>query len=125
MKLAALMSVGVSLGYTTSMKSRKDYQVDGVVQNYRQPMVTAIGIILGFVLGFAGKWASEETTGQVSTADDIVLTGLTIGVVLLLVALYRILNNCLPDEKGIGGYYQQLLGSLSQDSSLRDPTGAV
>ena len=83
--------------------------MDGVLQNYRQPMVTAISIILGFVLGFAGKWASEETSGQVSVADDIVLVGLTIGVVLLLVALYRILNNCLPDEKGIGGYYQTTL----------------
>ena len=33
--------------------------MDDNIQNYRQRMVTAIEIILGFVLGFTGKWATE------------------------------------------------------------------
>lgn len=62
-------------------------------------MVTAIGIILGFVLGFMGKLATD-LPGQMSQHDkemktlpqDIwVLVGLLSGMVLLTVSLYRIL----------------------------------
>ena len=66
--------------------------MDDNIQNYRQPMVTAIGIILGFVLGFTGKWATESST-VFDIGDYIVFVGLIISILLLIVALFRILNN--------------------------------
>lgn len=77
------------------------------IQNYRQPMVTAIGIILGFVLGFIGKWATEPVDKTV-VSDYIVAIGLIISVMLLLVALYRILSNNYPTQK-VSDYYKKTL----------------
>ncbi len=77
------------------------------IQNYRQPMVTAIGIILGFVLGFIGKWATEPVDKTV-LSDYIVAVGLIISVILLLIALYRILNNNYPSQK-VSEYYKKTL----------------
>lgn len=77
------------------------------IQNYRQPMVTAIGIILGFVLGFIGKWATEPVDKTV-LSDYIVAVGLIFSIILLLIALYRILNNNYPSQK-IGEYYKKTL----------------
>ncbi|PSJ79968.1 hypothetical protein [Neisseria iguanae] len=65
------------------------------IDGYRAPMVTAIGIILGFVLAFMSKWATEP--GTTHKSDYLVLIGLLIGIVLLITALYRILNNRVAD----------------------------
>ncbi len=77
------------------------------IQNFRQPMVTAIGIILGFVLGFIGKWATEPVN-KTTTSDYIVAIGLLASIVLLMIALYRILNNSYPIQQ-IEHYYRLTL----------------
>ena len=51
-------------------------------------MVTAIGIILGFVMGFSADWATE-TVDESTNADYFVGLGLAIGVFLLITALFR------------------------------------
>jgi hypothetical protein len=81
--------------------------MDENIQNYRQPMVTAIGIILGFVLGFTGKWATDPAT-ETHYTDYLILLGLLTSTVLFIVALYRILNNNFPADK-VGQYYKKTL----------------
>lgn len=81
--------------------------MDDNIQNYRQPMVTAIGIILGFVLGYAGKWATDPVS-DTTLSDYLVSTGLFVSVTLLIIALYRILNNKFPPENA-GNYYSLTL----------------
>jgi uncharacterized membrane protein len=81
--------------------------MDENIQNYRQPMVTAIGIILGFVLGFTGKWATEPVS-ETTISDYFVVVGLVLSIILLIIALFRILNNNFPDDNA-GKYYQKTL----------------
>ncbi|MFT3748724.1 MAG: hypothetical protein QM768_10420 [Agriterribacter sp.] len=59
--------------------------------NFRQPLVTAAGIILGFVLNFATELVKRENKGDL-IALLILLFTLT-GITLLIISLYRILNN--------------------------------
>lgn len=30
------------------------------LKDYRQPVVTSLGVILGFLLGFLGQWVTED-----------------------------------------------------------------
>lgn len=84
--------------------------MDDNIQNYRQPMVTSIGIIMGFILGFSGKLATDPAK-ETEFADYIVIFGLLIGIVLMMTALYRILNNSYPKEN-TGRYYKKTLRIL-------------
>ncbi|MFK7983442.1 MAG: hypothetical protein AB8G86_25900 [Saprospiraceae bacterium] len=77
------------------------------LKEFRQPMVTAIGIILGFVMGFSADWATE-TVDKSTNADYFVGLGLAIGVLLLITALFRILNANYPKENA-NVYYQRTL----------------
>ena len=77
------------------------------IQNFRQPMVTAIGIILGFVLGFSGKWATEPVS-ETSMNDVLVGIGLFLSILFLIIAMFRILNSNYPSEN-IKTYYQKTL----------------
>ncbi len=70
-------------------------------------MVTSIGIILGFVLGFTGKWATEPVS-KTQTSDYLVSTGLFLSVIFLIISLYRILNNNYP-KNNTAGYYRKTL----------------
>ena len=81
--------------------------MDENIQNYRQPMVTAIGIILGFVLGFTGKWATEPVA-ETQITDYIVISGLLLSIVLMITALFRILNNNFPTDT-VAKYYRKTL----------------
>ncbi|WP_395056372.1 hypothetical protein [Flavobacterium sp.] len=81
--------------------------MDENIQNYRQPMVTAIGIILGFVLGFTGKWATEPVA-ETQITDYIVILGLLLSIVLMITALFRILNNNFPTDT-VALYYRKTL----------------
>ncbi|SFN08732.1 hypothetical protein SAMN05421738_106153 [Algoriella xinjiangensis] len=83
------------------------FLIDENIQNYRQPMVTSIGIILGFVLGFTGKWATEPIT-ETQISDYFVSIGLLTSIILLIIALYRILNNNYPKDN-TAKYYQKTL----------------
>jgi len=77
------------------------------IQHYRQPIVTASGIFLGFMLNFASTWIKDAFTKNMFR--DIVL-GLSILVCisLLLIVLFRILRMNFPAEK-VDAYYQKTL----------------
>ena len=77
------------------------------IQNYRQPMVTATGIFMGFMLNFGSTWVKEAFTKNMFR--DIVL-GLSIIVCisLLLIVLFRILNMHYPADK-VDAYYKRTL----------------
>ena len=77
------------------------------LKEFRQPMVTSIGIILGFVMGFSADWATE-TVDESTSADYFVGLGLAAGVLLLITALFRILNANYPKEN-VNAYYQRTL----------------
>lgn len=81
--------------------------MDDNIQHYRSSLVTAIGIILGFVLGFTANWATQPVQ-ETDWADYVIGLGLLISVVLQITALYRILNNNYPKENS-GKYYQKTL----------------
>jgi hypothetical protein len=81
--------------------------MDENIQNYRSSLVTAIGIILGFVLGFTANWATQPVT-ESDWADFVIGFGLLVSVILQIIALYRILNNNYPKDKA-GKYYQTTL----------------
>ncbi|MBN8860935.1 MAG: hypothetical protein J0H29_21265 [Sphingobacteriales bacterium] len=59
--------------------------------NFRQPLVTAAGIILGFVLNFATELVKRDTRSDVIPL--LILFFTLIGISLLIVSLYRILYN--------------------------------
>ena len=72
---------------------------DDNIQNYRQPMVTSIGIMLGFFLAYSSKWAIEsvETT---TTSDILIGICFILSIVLLITALYRLLDNRIVADTG-------------------------
>jgi len=79
----------------------------GQIANYRQPMVTATGIFLGFLLSFGANWVPEAFTKHF-VRDVIVGTSTTACLTLLMVVLYRMLNMRYPLEKA-EAYYQRTL----------------
>jgi hypothetical protein len=81
--------------------------MDDNIQNYRSSLVTAIGIILGFVLGFTATWATQPVS-ETDWSDYIIGLSLLGSVALQITALYRILNNTYPKENA-GRYYQKTL----------------
>ena len=77
------------------------------IQAYRQPMVTATGILLGFTLNFASSWATNAF--ETNELKEIVIgIGLFICLTSLLIVLYRILNMNYPREKA-AAYYKKTL----------------
>ena len=77
------------------------------LQNFRQPIVTATGLILGFILDFAGTWLTKAFTEQPSK-DLIVAIGLIGCITLLLIVLFRILRMDYPRNK-VELYYKRTL----------------
>lgn len=80
------------------------------IANFRTPMVTAIGVILGFVLASLGKWATEPVSDDFSPkiSDMLVMFGYVFGIVLLIVAMYRMLNSCYPTDNDKAQQYYQI-----------------
>lgn len=68
------------------------------IKDYRQPMVTSLGVILGFLMGFLGQWVTEPGFKLASAADHLVFAGALLGVVMLLLALYRMLAPVTPPD---------------------------
>ena len=68
---------------------------------YRQPMVTSLGLIMGFLLNFPANWATKEDniSEMKSTADWIVAFTLLPSLVLMVIVLYRILDIRHQPEK--------------------------
>jgi hypothetical protein len=82
-------------------------KADMEIKDYRQPMVTSIGVILGFLMGFLGQWVTEPAFHLSTAADYVVFAGSLTGVVLLLLALYRMLSPALPSD--VATYYARTL----------------
>ncbi len=61
---------------------------------YRQPMVTSLGIIMGFLLNFLAGWATRDDNSSElkSTADWLVASTILPSLVMMLVVLYLILD---------------------------------
>jgi hypothetical protein len=77
------------------------------LQYYRQPMVTTIGIFLGFVLNVASGWITNAFAGR-RLKEIVTAIGLCACIILLLIVLYRILRMDYPKEKA-GPYYRKTL----------------
>ncbi len=76
------------------------------VAGYRQPMVTSIGIIMGFLLAFMANWAVSEEEGRVlqDAVDWLVASTILVSISLMVVTLARLLDNRVRD--GVGRRYQ-------------------
>lgn len=77
------------------------------IQSYRQPLVTATGIILGFILNFASTWVKSESLLSDTLAYGVAFS-ILLGTICLLTALYRILDMSYPKEEG-EAYYGKTL----------------
>lgn len=78
------------------------------IQTFRQPMVTATGIILGFVLNFVASWVKTDSP----VGDGLAyLIGLCVvaGAASLILVLFRILNMDYPREKAQQYYHTTLV----------------
>ena len=82
--------------------------MNGEMKDYRQPMVTSLGIILGFMLNFLAGWATGASPAIQDTADALILGTIAVSIVLMLLVLYRILNGHYPDAD-TSGYYRLTL----------------
>lgn len=77
------------------------------IQSYRQPLVTATGIILGFILNFASTYVKNENALP-AFLDYLVGFCVLVGIICLIVVLKRILQMNYPKEKA-EKYYQKTL----------------
>lgn len=62
------------------------------IKDYRQPLVTSLGVILGFLLGFLGQWVVEPDFALRDASDHLTFWGSLCAACLLLAALYRMLQ---------------------------------
>lgn len=74
------------------------------LKDFRQPVVTSLGVILGFLVGFLGQWVTEDNFALRTSSDWIVLTGCSGGALLLFGALFRMLNPAVPSEVALIHY---------------------
>lgn len=74
------------------------------LKDFRQPVVTSLGVILGFLVSFLGQWVTEENFALRTTADWTVITTSIGGGMLLFVALFRMLQPAVPGEAALAHY---------------------
>ena len=75
------------------------------LQPYRQPLITGTGIILGFVLNFAGAFVKSDT-GAAEWVVYLVFALILAGVICLVIALARILRLGIPAADS-AAFYQR------------------
>lgn len=78
------------------------------IQAFRQPLVTATGIILGFMLNFAASWVKTDTPLGDGLAYFVAFCVLA-GAGCLIAALYRILRMSYPRDRAERYYNRTLL----------------
>jgi hypothetical protein len=76
-------------------------------QPFRQPLVTATGILLAFLLNVAGGWAGKAFTTS-RMAEYFVAISVCVPIPLYVAVLYRILRMDYPREK-FKAYYRRTL----------------
>ena len=77
------------------------------IVNFRQPMVTASGIFLGFMLNFAANWVGDAFT-KYFIKDTILSISTSASIALLMTVLYRILSMDYPVDN-VKAYYRTTL----------------
>lgn len=77
------------------------------IQAFRQPLVTATGIILGFILNFASSFVKSDSPISEITGYLIGIC-ILIGIIFLIIVLSRVLSMKYPKEKA-EEYYQKTL----------------
>ncbi|MBN8552941.1 MAG: hypothetical protein J0L52_08625 [Caulobacterales bacterium] len=87
--------------------SEPDDAFEAEVAGYRQPMVTSIGIVMGFLLAFMANWAVTDTEERAlqDPVDWLVAGTLMVSITLMVVVLVRLLDNRIRAE-GAGRRYQ-------------------
>ena len=60
----------------------------GEIKDYRQPVVTSVGILLGFILNFLAGWAKGGEGGVADVTDVIILVSVGFAVVLMVIVLF-------------------------------------
>jgi protein-S-isoprenylcysteine O-methyltransferase Ste14 len=75
---------------------------DDEVAGFRQPMVTSIGILMGFVLAFMANWAIDsDGESALETGADFAVAGtLALAMLGFVVTLYRLLDNRIRPHPG-------------------------
>ena len=65
------------------------------IAGYRQPMVTSIGIVMGFLLAFMANWAITDTEERAlqDAVDWLVAGTLMVSITLMVVVLARLMDN--------------------------------
>ena len=78
------------------------------IAGFRQPMVTSIGIILGFLLTFLANWAVADDGDRAlqTSADWLVASTLLVSITVLVAVLARLLDNRI--RPGSNGLHYQL-----------------
>ena len=68
----------------------------------RQPMVTSIGIIMGFLLAFMANWAVTDTAERAlqDAVDWLVAGTILASIALMVVVLARLLDNTKRPDVG-------------------------
>jgi hypothetical protein len=81
--------------------------MDDKIQSYRQPMVTATSLLLGFTLNTSANWVAKAfSTDRI--AEIILGISLCLHIPLFILVLYRILNMNYPRDKA-NAYYKKTL----------------
>lgn len=72
---------------------------------FRQPMVTSLGIMMGFLLNFLAGWAIDDESVEQMTRADWVVAGTLMGALTLMCfVLYRILDIRVTPEQAEARY---------------------
>jgi len=77
------------------------------ISQYRQPMVTATGIFLGFMLNFASGWIKDAFVKYIFR-DIVIAAGMVICLFTLLLVLFRMLRMNYPTHPD--EFYRRTLG---------------
>jgi hypothetical protein len=76
------------------------------INQYRQPMVTATGIFLGFMLNFTSVWI-KDAFSKYTFRDIVVAIGITVCLFTLLLVLFRMLRMNYPTDPDV--FYRRTL----------------
>ncbi len=77
------------------------------IQTFRQPLVTATGILLGFILNFMSSWVKSDVPFGDVLAYVVGLCMVT-GIACLISVLYRVLRMDYPRDQA-EQYYRHTL----------------
>lgn len=102
-------SPGSARDVSVEVEEPEDEPLHGEVKDYRQPLVTSLGIILGFLLSYLAGWANASDGLPLADAADVATLSTIVGAVaLFVVVIWRMLNPALPRRDPLA-YYRTTL----------------